>query len=162
VFDLNSEVVTGFAGSSEASLSLVAGDVDLHALSMGSQMPAIESGDAVPLLVVGEEPVPELQAVPTVMDYASDANRSLLENHTQLLQSGRVIAAPPGMDPHLLRELRAAFEDVVTDEQFIAESTAVGRPIDFASGEDVQAMVEKLMASPAEYVQLLKQAFAAG
>jgi tripartite-type tricarboxylate transporter receptor subunit TctC len=162
VFGLNSEVTTGFEGSSEASLSLVAGDVDLHALSLSSQMPHIESGDARPLLVVGEEPVPELEGVPTVMDYASDANRGLLESHTQLLESGRVVAGPPGMDPKLLQELRAAFEDVATDEQFAADSAAAGRPVDFASGEDVQAMVENLMNSPAQYVQLLKQAFVAG
>jgi tripartite-type tricarboxylate transporter receptor subunit TctC len=162
VLGLNSEVVTGFEGSSEAALSLVAGDVDLHALSLGSQMPGIESGDTRPLLVVGTEPVPELPGVPTVMDYASDANRTLLENHTRLLQSGRALAAPPGMDPDLLQELRTAFADVVTDEQFAADSAAAGRPIDFAAGEDVQAMVENLMNPPSEYVQLLEQAFVAG
>jgi tripartite-type tricarboxylate transporter receptor subunit TctC len=162
LFGLNSEVVTGFEGSSEASLSLLSGDVDLHALSLGSQLPGIEGGDTRPLLVVGEESVPELPGVKTVMDYASDANRSLLQNHTRLLESGRAFAAPPGTDPEVLRELRAAFADVVTDPQFAAEAAAAGRPVAFASGEDVQAMVEDLMQSPPEYVQLLKQAFVAG
>jgi tripartite-type tricarboxylate transporter receptor subunit TctC len=162
LFGLDSEVVTGFAGSSEASLSVVAGDVDLHALSLSSQLPGIEGGDTRPLLVVGAEPVPELAGVPTVMDYATDANRSLLESHTRLLETGRAFAAPPGMDPDRLAELRTAFADVAADEQFVADSAAAGRPVDFAGGEEVQAMVEELMAAPPEYVQLLEQAFTAG
>lgn len=153
------EVVTGFEGSSEVALAVLAGDVDLHALSMGSQMSGIESGDTNPLLVIGAEEVPELEGVPSIMDYVSGDNENLIATHTRLLETGRVLAAPPGTDEGVLEELRSALETVLTDEEFIAEAEEAGRPLDFASGEEVQALVEELMDSPAEYVDVLKQAY---
>lgn len=153
------EMVTGFEGGSEAYLALIQGNVDAHSRSLYSQLPGVDAGDAKALLVIGSEPVEQLDGVPTLLDVVPDEKRDLAETHAALVESGRTIAGPPGMDPALLDELRTAFEEVATDEEFVAEAEETGRPVSFASGADVEATIQELMSAPADYVELLRAAF---
>lgn len=153
------EMVTGFEGGSEAYLALLQGNVDAHSRSLYSQLPGVEAGDARPLLVIGSESVYELDGVPTLLDIVPDAKRELAETHVALIESGRTIAGPPGMDEALLEEFRTAFEEVATDQEFAAKAEETGRPVSFASGAEVESMIQELMGSSADYVELLRKAF---
>ena len=159
LFGINGEVVTGFGSSNEAYLAVIAGNVDAHSRSLGSQLPGIEAGDADPLLIIGSEPVEQLDDVATLLEVVPEDKRELAEAHTELIESGRTIAAPPETDPQVLDELRTAFEEVVTDSEYQKAAEESGRPVTFASGEDVEAMVSRLMDAPQEYVSMLKRAY---
>lgn len=160
VLGLDVEIVTGFEGGSEASLGMLQGDVDAHSRSLYSQLPVVEAGDANAVLVMGSEPSDELPDVPIVVDLAeNDEQRELLEFHSRLIESGRAFAVPPGMDEGCLQHLRDAYEAVVTDEAYIADGEENGRPVVFASGEDVQQTVEELMDAPEAYVAILEEAY---
>jgi tripartite-type tricarboxylate transporter receptor subunit TctC len=160
VLGVNSEVVTGFGGSGEAALALLQGNVEAYSRSWSSQEPTVSSGDAVPILVLGSEPLADYPDVPTLLDVAEgDEQTALLQYHVDLLQSGRTIAAPPGMDDQRLAELRDAFAKVVQDGEFVAEGEKAGRPITFLSGEDVQTEVAGLVDAPSEYIDILKAAY---
>lgn len=155
--------MTGFEGSGEAALGLVQGEVDAYSRSLNSQLPDVEAGDARAVLVMGSQPAEELPEVPTVMDFANDdTQRDLLEFHSRLIESGRAFAAPPGMPKDCLDELRAAYEATVTDDAFVAKSERAGRPVAFASGEEVQQEVKELMNAPKAYADILKEAYRAG
>lgn len=157
---IESKVVTGFAGSGEAALALLSGNVDAYSRSLGSQLPTITSGDAVPLLVLGSEKVAEFPDVPTMLDVATDdESKELLEFHAQLLESGRTIAAPPNMDEARLNELQEAFAKVVQKPAFIAEGEKAGRPIAYKSGDEVAATVDDLINAPQAYIDILKAAY---
>jgi tripartite-type tricarboxylate transporter receptor subunit TctC len=163
VLGLNVEVVTGFAGGSEAALAMVQGQVDAHSRSLYSQLPAVTAGDARAVLVMGSEPAAELPDTPAVVELAEDDDqRALLEFHSRLIESGRSFAAPPGMTEGCLDEFRAAYETTVTDEAFVAEGEASDRPIAFSSGEDVQQEVEELMDAPQAYIDILTEAYTGG
>jgi tripartite-type tricarboxylate transporter receptor subunit TctC len=160
VLGIDSEVVTGFGGSGEAALALLQGNVEAYSRSLSSQLPTIQSGDAKPILVLGSEPLADYPDVPTVLDVAEDDDqRALLQYHVDLLESGRTIAAPPGMDDQRLNELREAFAKVVQEDDFMAEAEKAGRPITFLGGEEVQTEVGDLVDAPAEYVDILKAAY---
>jgi tripartite-type tricarboxylate transporter receptor subunit TctC len=162
VLGLDAEIVTGYGGSDEALLAVLSGDVDAYSRSLSSQMPAIDGGEVEPVLVVGNEAVEAFSDVPTMLDIAeSDEQRAVLEAHANLIESGRTIGGPPGMDEAVLEELRDAFEAAVTDEEYMAAAEKFGRPINFASGAEVQKMIEDLMNAPEEYVAVLKQGFSA-
>ena len=162
VLGLDVEVVSGFEGGSEAALALVQGEVDAHSRSLYSQLPSVEAGETRAVLVMGSEPSEELPDVPTVVEFAEDDDqRELLEFHSRVIESGRAFAAPPDVAEGCLEELRTAYETVVTDEAYIAEGEASGRPIVFASGEDVQQEVEELMEAPQAYIDILVEAFGA-
>lgn len=160
IFGMKNEVVTGFASSNEAYLSVLSGDVDAHSRSLGSQLPGIAAGDAKPILVLGSQPVEELEGIPTLMDVVPEGEtRPIAEAHAALMESGRTLAAPPETDPAILEQLRTAFEEVVTDEAFIAAADQAGRPVSFASGTDVESTISTIMDSPASYVDALKRAY---
>lgn len=160
LLDLDSEVVTGFSNSKEGTLAVIADNVDFQSLSFGSQRSGIQGGDTVPLLVVGEtNNAPEIEGVPNLLDVVPAEKKQLAENHSLLISSGRVVVAPPKTDPAMLELLRSAFEKVVTDETFIQDAKDSGRDVVFRSGADVQDLVEKVMNSPQEYVDLLKKAY---
>ncbi|MCW2793731.1 MAG: hypothetical protein JWO76_2829 [Nocardioides sp.] len=157
---IDSDVVTGFGGSGEAALALLQGNVDAYSRSLSSQLPTIESGDAVPILVLGSDRLEDYPDVPTVLEEATDdEQKAILQYHVDLLESGRTIAAPPDMDEQRLAELRAAFAKVVQDPDFVAEGEKAGRPITFLGGEEVQSEVADLVDAPADYVDILKAAY---
>jgi tripartite-type tricarboxylate transporter receptor subunit TctC len=159
IFGVSGEVVTGFASSNEAYLAVLAGNVDAHSRSLGSQLPGIAAGDAKPLLVIGAQPAKDLAGVPTILDVVAPEKRELAESHVKLIESGRTIAAPPGTDPKLLAELRKAFEEIVKDAEFVKAAEAAGRPISGLNGDEVTSMIERIMKSPTEYVDTLKVAY---
>lgn len=160
LLDLSSEVITGFASSNEANLSVVQGDVDLHSRSLGSQLPGIVAGDLLPVLVIGTNTgEAEIANVPNLLDVVPAKARELATLHSGLVSSGRIIAGPPGMDEDVLTLLRNAFEAVVTDEGFQEAAAEAGRPISFMNGADVQKLVSEVIGSPAEYVDLIKSAY---
>ena len=161
VLGLNSKIITGFGGSGEAALALTQGNVDAYSRALSSQLPLIDGGEATPVLVMGSERVEEFPDVPTVLELDLDDDQmTLMESHVSLIESGRTIAAPPGMDAGLLDALRAAFTKVVQDPTFESESADAGRPIIYSSGEDVQEEVSGLVDAPQEYLDILKKGFA--
>jgi tripartite-type tricarboxylate transporter receptor subunit TctC len=160
LLNLDSSVVTGYASSSEAYLSVLSKLVDLHSLTYGSQLSAMTSGDAVPLLTIGsKDGFPLLAKAPTLSDVVAPDKQALVQSHTKLVETGRTIAGPPGMRPELLELLRNAFQKVVTDPDYAAAAAKAKRPITFANGQQVADMVTEIMRSPKSYVDLLKQAY---
>ncbi|GAB3267807.1 Bug family tripartite tricarboxylate transporter substrate binding protein [Microbacterium lacusdiani] len=157
---LGNEVVTGFASSNEASLSVVQGNVELHSRSLGSQLPGIDAGDLLPVLVIGENTgEAQIADVPNLLEVVPDEAKELAEAHSALVSSGRIIAAPPGVGAGTLAALRDAFEAVATDAAFQKTAADAGRPVFFRSGQDIQTLIETLMDSPADYVELVKKAY---
>jgi len=65
---------------------------------------------------------------------------------------GRPVLAPPGLDSRVAKALREAFSDAMHDPQFIAEGAKIDMELNFVSGADVQALVERLYSSPPEVV----------
>jgi tripartite-type tricarboxylate transporter receptor subunit TctC len=158
---VKTDIVTGFGGSGEAALSLLQGNVGAYSRSLSSQLPTITSGDAKPILVLGSSPLPDYPDVPTMVDEAkTDAAKEIVSYHAKLLESGRTIAAPPGMDDQRLNELRKAFAEVVQDPDFVAEGEKAGRPITFKDGAAVQKTVDDLVNNaPSAYIDILKKAY---
>jgi tripartite-type tricarboxylate transporter receptor subunit TctC len=154
----NVDLITGFSGS-DADLAVVAGNADANSKSLNSQLPAIKVGDKTPLLVIGSAPSEQLKGIPTLLDKVGPDQREIAQAHIRLIESGRTIAAPPGMDPRLLNELRTAFTEVATDEKYVEAAKAAGRPVSFASGEKVEETMGQIMNSPAKYVDMLKAAY---
>lgn len=159
-FGIKNEIVTGFNGSGAAALSLIQGNFDAYSRSLSSQLPTINAGDGRPILVLGREQVAEFPDVPTLLEVADDAvSKKLATFHADVLESGRTLAAPPGMDENRLAELRKAFDTVVQSQDYKAAAEKAGRPITYASGADVQKTVEGLMDAPQKYIDIVKEAY---
>lgn len=162
LFGLDSKVIIGYSTSNEAYLGVLSGVMDLHSRSYGSQESALKSGDAVPVLTIGSKKGKKLLAdTPVLGDIVPPNKAALARSHTELVESGRAIAGPPGMKPAQLELIRDAFEKVVTDPRYAAAAEKSRRPISFATGQEVTDNVKTLMRSPQAYVDLLKKAYGA-
>lgn len=161
VFGLDSEIITGFAGSSENALAVTRGDVDMMAADYGSDLPNVQSGDHTPLLALSVEPLPELPDVPLVLDQDLDeANREIMEAHLDLIiDFERPLVAPPGMDPDRLQVLRDAISAIAENPEFEEDAISQGRSVEFSDGAETDELVQELLDAPAAYIDLITQAY---
>jgi tripartite-type tricarboxylate transporter receptor subunit TctC len=160
LFDLNGELIAGYDSASEAELGLLSGDIQLFPGNLSSRIQQIESGDAIAVLVVGDEPAEGLPDVPTTADFElSEEDTALIDAHEALSNIGRPLLGPPGLDEEALADLRAASACIFENEELIAESEEIGRPLDYLSGEETQELAESIATPPDNYVTFLEGAY---
>jgi len=68
---------------------------------------------------------------------------------------------PPGFPKHLLDGLRAAFDKAVKNPEFLSTAKKRNIEIDPATGQSIEPVLEKLLNTPKEIVQLARQAVGA-
>lgn len=162
VFDLDAQVVAGFPGSSEAELAVTQGEADGMTGDPSSRRSAIENGDHVPVMVIGEQRPSWLsEDVPLISEIEATAEQAaLVEPQVALMEVGRPLVAPPGMDAELTACYRDALATALEDPDLVAEAEQQERPINYLSGDDVEALVQRILDSPDEYRELLRTFFA--
>ena len=157
---LNTEIITGFAGSSEIDAAVVAGDVDGIMVDLDSNLPLIEAGDTRPLLLVGDDRAEAVPDTPSLRDLElTPEQQELADAFLSLLELGRVVVAHPDTPPDVLETLRAAFNQILTDEAVISAAEAQGRPIEYVSGEEMVGIVETITSAPPEFVELVEAGY---
>jgi len=84
-----------------------------------------------------------------VTDFVKNsADRQVLDLIFSRNLMGRPLLAPPGLDPAVAAALREAFAEAMHDPALIADAKKIDLELNFVSGEDVQALVERLYRSP--------------
>jgi tripartite-type tricarboxylate transporter receptor subunit TctC len=71
---------------------------------------------------------------------------------------GRPYMMAPGVPPDRVAALRKAFMETLKDADAVAEAQRIGLDLDPISGEELQALAEKIYATPAAIVERAKQA----
>ena len=101
--------LAGYAGTADYLVALIRGDGNVALAPVSSALKYIESGDLRAIAVAGAEST--LEGIPTFAELG----------YPQLtpLDIQRSIAGPPGMDPALLEQLRAAFARAAADPGFV-------------------------------------------
>lgn len=157
---LDAKIVSGYEGSSETSLAISSGEVDLGSGTVSSRLEDIKAGEMRPLLIIGDESVPALPDVPVLTDQdLNEQGMELATAHLDLQDMGRMVWAPPGVPEDRLQTLEAAFEAVLADPEFVKKMEQADEDIEFTSGADAKAVAEQVLAAPDHYKELLEQAF---
>ena len=158
VFEIDAEVVTGFSGSSETELAVLQGTIDGMSGNPGSRRQAVEEGEQTPVLLMGKE-APEWlsEDVPSVSDVdMTDAQAKLIDAHVALIEVGRPLVAPPGMDESTTTCLRDAMASAMENDELISKSEQQEREFNFLSGKEVDEQIQQVMEAPPEYRKLLE------
>jgi tripartite-type tricarboxylate transporter receptor subunit TctC len=71
---------------------------------------------------------------------------------------GRPILAPPGLPEDRAEALRAAFDATMKDPKFIAEANKQRMEISPMSGEELQAVVDKIVSVSPKVAAAVKEA----
>jgi len=155
VLGLKLKVVPGYPGSQEALLAVEKGEADGH-ISGGSSAafrhrvnPMIADKKAKMLLQLGMVKDHEYPDVPLIFELVKDpATQQLLEVIFAPQFLGRPIAAPPGVPKERVAELRAAFDAVLKDPEFLEDAKRQRMDINHVSGEKIEAMIAKIYSLP--------------
>ncbi len=88
----------------------------------------------------------------------NDEERKILNFFVADSAIGRAVAAPPGVAPERIKALRAAFDAMIEDPEFVADTTKRNVEVDALSGEKLQALVVNMMDLPADTLTKAKAA----
>ena len=120
-----------------------------------SLQPFVDSGYGHFILSVGGD----IEGVPRASEFAeTDRSKSIVNLIASLSELGRVTAAPPGMPPDRLEQLREAYKATLSDPKFLAEAQKMQLPIDFADGEQTHQLVLSALDQSPETVKIISDA----
>jgi tripartite-type tricarboxylate transporter receptor subunit TctC len=164
VLGANIRVIPGYPGARDLNLAMHRGEVDgvcaLDASSIRSQWKDdVSSGRLKLMIQMGSHKSEEFGNIPSVFDYArTDEQRAVLEVLFKQLLLGRPLAGPPGIPADRLAALREAFAATMKDGEFLAEAAKLGLEIDPASAADIDELLKRYAAYPAEIFRKAQEA----
>jgi tripartite-type tricarboxylate transporter receptor subunit TctC len=147
-------LVSGYAGGNDVDFAMERGEVDGRCGWSWSSIKSTRSswltdGTIRVVLQIGLKKHPDLPDVPLLLDLAeNDEERRILELVMVRGVLGRPFLAPPGVPAERAAALRKAFDDMVTDSDFLAEATRMRLEITPIGGEELQRLLVRVNATP--------------
>jgi tripartite-type tricarboxylate transporter receptor subunit TctC len=154
LFGTRLKLVAGYPGTQELMLAIERGELDgivgySWSVARYGNKEQLDDGSLKIILQVALNRHPDLPDVPLVTDFVKNAaDRQVLELIFSRNLMGRPLLAPPGLDPAVAAALRKGFAEAMHDPALIAEAAKINLELNVVSGEDVQALVERLYHSP--------------
>jgi tripartite-type tricarboxylate transporter receptor subunit TctC len=152
------KLVTGYPGTNDTTLAMERGEVDgICGLSWGTIKIAhpgwVKDGSVSFLLQAGLKKDAALPDVPFVLDVVDDPERKqVLYLHFAPQAMGRPFAAPPGIPDERKAALIRAFDNAMKDPELLAEAAREKMDINPMLGEEIDALLKTLYATPAGVV----------
>lgn len=159
------KLVDGYKSVPDVSLAMMRGEVhavcqSLNALQGGNLQGWIAAGKLKVLFNFEKDPikgVPGLDA-PSIYKFAkTDEQRQILDFYTSGTRLGRPMLAPPNVPADRVAALRKAFIESVNDPVLREEVKKVGGEVTLVTGDELQKIVENIMATPIELAQKVEK-----
>ena len=155
------KLVAGYPGTQEIALAVERGEVGgicgFGWTSLMSQQPQWLMDNKINILVqIAMAPYPALEkmGVPMIWKWVkTDEQKRVLEFLMAEQVYGRPFLAPPNIPADRLAALREGFMATMKDAAFLAEAQKIGIEIDPVSGEQFEALIKRVAASPPEIVE---------
>jgi tripartite-type tricarboxylate transporter receptor subunit TctC len=154
LFGTKLSLVAGYPGTQELMLAIERGELDgivgySWSVARSGNKEQLDNGTLKIILQVALNKHPDLPNVPLVTDFVKNpTDRQVLELIFSRNLMGRPVLAPPGLDPAVAAALRKGFAEAMHDPGLIADARKIDLELNYVSGEDVQALVERLYHSP--------------
>jgi tripartite-type tricarboxylate transporter receptor subunit TctC len=118
-----------------------------------------QNGTVRTIALIGSKRPPELAKVPLLVELAQDDDtRRLLELFSSPPQVGKPVVMGPDVPAERVAAMREAFKATMSDPEFLADAAKLSLPIDPISGEELTALVKRLMATPDAVAQRARDA----
>lgn len=152
------KIISGYPGSTQGMLAAERGEVDGGLTSWNTLKRTkpdwIRNRDISVLVQYASERHPELRDVPTLLEIAATPEgRRILAFYVSGAEVGRSLLATPGIPAERVRVLRAAFDAMLKDPEFLAEIEKSGQEFQPASGEAVQRLIQQAASAPRDVVE---------
>jgi tripartite-type tricarboxylate transporter receptor subunit TctC len=158
ILGMKFRLIAGFPSSSDVFLAMERGEVDGICESLDSVHG--KKPDWIPKKTVnivfqgGAAPNPEIKDVPFIVDLAkTDEQRAAIRFLYAGQAIGRPFVAPPDLPPARLKMLRDAFNATMKDPDFISETKRLNLDLDPETGEQLEATIRQIYATPPAIVK---------
>jgi tripartite-type tricarboxylate transporter receptor subunit TctC len=140
------KLISGYPGTGEERIAMERGEIE----AMSQPWPIIKTELAqwltekkISLLVqTGVDKNPGLTGVPRMIDLAkNDDDAALLKLFSTPSTIGRAVAAPPGLPPERVAELRRAFVETMSDPAFLRDVERAHLDLEPLAGDALQAAI---------------------
>ena len=157
------KIITGYSGSTEGMLAMERGETDGAMTSWSTltvSKPDWLKQKKVNILVqYVAQRIPELPDVPTLIDLGkTPEEKQLFALLSSGAEVGRSIMAPPGVPADRVKLLRAAFDAMMKDREFIADVERAGEEFNPMAGEKLQAVIEAAVNIPESVKERAREA----
>jgi tripartite-type tricarboxylate transporter receptor subunit TctC len=146
------KIVTGYPGGNDVNLAMERGEVGARNNTWSSwkvTKPDWLRNKDITILVQAGPKAKDLPDVPSVEDLVkTEDERHLVNLIVSGTRLGRPLATTPGVPAERVQALRAAFDAVMKDPAFLKEAEAANIEVDPVRGEDMQRLVEQVLATP--------------
>ncbi len=146
------KIVTGYNGANDINLAIERGEVQGRGAFPWGQLKAtrpdwIASGEIVLLAQTGLNKDPDLPNVPRFIDLAGvEEARRVFEFLSLTAEIGRPFAAPPGAPADRVETLRAAFDAMTKDGDFLADGHRAMEEMLPKSGAEIAGLARRVVA----------------
>jgi tripartite-type tricarboxylate transporter receptor subunit TctC len=156
-------IVTGYPGGNDVNLAMERGEVGARNNTWSSwkvTKPDWLRNKDITILVQAGPKAKDLPGVPSVEDLVkSEDERQLVNLVVSGTRLGRPLATTPGVPAERVEALRAAFDAVMKDADFLKDAEAANIEVDPVRGEDMQRVVEQVIATPKHVTARAKPMF---
>jgi hypothetical protein len=159
LIDTKFKVIVGYKSSTDVDLAMQRGEVQgkiwtWGSLKSGSTAAWLADKKVAILTQFGLQKAKDLPDVPLALDFAkTPADRQVMDLIFSPLSLGYPSFMGPGVPADRVEIMRRAFDQTMRDPQFVAEMREQSLVLDPATGEDVQAIVERLYRMPASVIE---------
>jgi tripartite-type tricarboxylate transporter receptor subunit TctC len=160
------KLVTGYLGSQETILAIERGEAHGRCVFSQSALKIakpdwLRDNKINVLVLTALAPSPDFPGVPAVVDLVDKPqDRQLLELMVGPGAMARPFVAPPGLPAAKATLLRRAFDATTQDAEFRAEAVRIQADLAPSTGEDVQALVARIYATPRPVIERVKKLLA--
>lgn len=161
------KVVLGYPGGNEINLAMERGEVagrgsNNWASWKGTRADWLRDKKIHILVQVGLRKAPDLDA-PLLMDLAtSDEDRAMLRLLSSPSNVGRPIFTTPDVPADRVKALRSAFMATMKDPDLLTEAKKTGLDLDPISGDELQTVINDILATPPHIAKRLAAVLAEG
>lgn len=155
------KVIAGYKGASDIMIAMERGELDSSGMSLANALTLhgdkLAKGDLAPVFSIASKRLAAFPNVPAITEFGGPDDKALMEIYVSTGELGRPLAFPPGVPADRLAAARAAFLKMVADPDFIAETRKADIPVAPMNGEEVQAYVSRVMATPPEQLEAARK-----
>lgn len=155
--------VLGYRGAGAMNLSFMRGETHGRGGTWSSWKTKMEnhikSGELKFALQIAPKKNPEWPNVPLLIDLAKNkADRDIVDFMTVPTAIGRSLLLPPNVPQERVNAIRRAFDATMKDSRVVAKAKRLGVRTTGETGEELQALMAKLAATPPSVVKKVRAA----
>jgi tripartite-type tricarboxylate transporter receptor subunit TctC len=161
---LNLRIIAGYPGTPDVLLAMERKEIDAYAATWSSLVPHIRRGLLRALLrTASSSRQQEIFGIPVAEGLVSgEVARMVFRLRSDVLSAGRPFVAPPDTTTELVRVYRVAFRQLGEDPAFKAEAERLGFEPWYTPGEEVQRVMERVLAAPPGVQRVFRELFQFG